>query len=195
MNLANKITIVRILFIPLFIMLFPIYPDWLIEKSTLVQHLQSYGIYYASIVFILASITDKLDGYIARKYNQITNLGKLLDPLADKLLVTSALILLVNQHFIYAWIAFVMIGREVVITYIRVVASSHKIALQADRFGKIKMVLQVVAIAAVMLKNRPFSYFTQVPIDQILMYAAVIVTLYSGYNYIKNNYRILKFDS
>lgn len=84
MNLANKVTIARILLIPIFIVLFSKYPDW------------PEGIYYATIVFLLASATDKLDGYIARKYNQVTNLGKLLDPLADKLLISAALILLVS---------------------------------------------------------------------------------------------------
>jgi len=192
MNLANKITFARILLIPVFIMLFPIYPEWLINKSAVIQHLDAYGIYYACAVFLLASASDKLDGHIARKYNQITNLGKLLDPLADKLLISAALILMVSQQYIYAWIAFAIIAREFIITGIRMVAASQKIALQADQYGKLKMVFQVVAIAAVMLNNRPFSFFTEIPVDQILLYLALILTLYSGYNYIKNNYRTLK---
>lgn len=192
MNTANKITIARILLIPVFILFFPLYPDWLAQKADFIQHIDSYGLYYASAVFILASATDKLDGHIARKYNQITNLGKLLDPLADKLLISAALILMVSQHLIYSWIAFAIIAREIIINGIRIVASSRKIALQADQYGKIKMVFQVAAIAAVLLNNRPFSFFTDIPIDQILMYAALILTLYSGYNYIKNNYRILE---
>jgi CDP-diacylglycerol--glycerol-3-phosphate 3-phosphatidyltransferase len=194
MNLANKITIARILLIPLFILLFPLYPDWLISKSAIMLHLDSYGIYYASIVFIIASATDKLDGHIARKYNQVTNLGKLLDPLADKLLIAAALILMVSQQMVYTWIAVAIIGREMIITGIRMVAASQKIALQADQFGKIKMVSQVVAIAAVLLNNLPFRFFTNIAVDQILMYIALLLTIYSGYNYIKNNYRLLKLD-
>jgi len=194
MNLANKITVARMLLIPIFILLFPMYPKWLVEKSALIQHISLYGIYYAAAVFILASATDKLDGYIARKYNQITNLGKLLDPLADKLLVSAALILLVSQHMVYAWVAIIIIAREIVITGVRIIASSQKVALQADQYGKVKMVLQVVAIAAIMLDNRPFSFFSNLPVDQILMYAALLLTIYSGYNYIKNNYRMLKLD-
>ncbi|MNO55291.1 CDP-diacylglycerol--glycerol-3-phosphate 3-phosphatidyltransferase [compost metagenome] len=182
MNLANKVTIARILLIPIFILLFSKYPDW------------PGGIYYAAIVFILASITDKLDGYIARKYNQITNLGKLLDPLADKLLISAALILLVSQHRLYAWVALIIVAREVIITGIRLVAVSQKIVLQADRYGKIKMVSQVVAITVVMLDNLPFTFVTNVPIDQILIYFALIITVYSGFNYIKNNYRFLKLE-
>lgn len=195
MNLANKITIARILLIPIFILLFPIYPDGLVNKSVILQHLDVYGIYYAAAVFILASATDKLDGYIARKFNQITNLGKLLDPLADKLLISAALILMVSQQLIYSWVAFAIIAREIIITGIRIVASSQKIALQADRFGKIKMVFQVAAISAVLLNNRPFSFITEIPVGQILMYIALVLTIYSGYNYIKKNYRTLKLDS
>ncbi|WP_397334314.1 CDP-diacylglycerol--glycerol-3-phosphate 3-phosphatidyltransferase [Paenibacillus glycanilyticus] len=135
MNLANKITIARIGLISVFMLLFPLYPEWLIYKSALIQHINIYGIYYASAVFILASATDKLDGHIARKYNLITNMGKLLDPLADKLLISAALILMVSQQLIYAWIAFVIIAREIIITGIRIVASSQQIALQADQFN------------------------------------------------------------
>jgi CDP-diacylglycerol---glycerol-3-phosphate 3-phosphatidyltransferase len=182
MNLANRITIVRILLIPIFIVLFTKYPDW------------PEGIYYAAIVFLLASATDKLDGYIARKYNQVTNLGKLLDPLADKLLISAALILLVSQQMLYAWVALIIVAREVIITGIRLVAVSQKIVLQADRYGKIKMVSQVVAITVVMFDNHPFTFITNVPVDQILIYIALIITVYSGFNYIRNNYHSLKLE-
>lgn len=194
MNLANKITVTRILMIPVFVMLFPIYPDGLVSKLALLQHIDEYGVYYAAAVFILASVTDKLDGYIARKYNQITNLGKLLDPLADKLLISAALILMAGLHDIAAWVAIIMIGREFIITGIRMTASAQKIALQADKSGKLKMVFQVAAISAVLLNNWPLSLITAIRIDQMLMYCALVLTVYSGYLYIKNNYRILKLD-
>ncbi|NRF96309.1 CDP-diacylglycerol--glycerol-3-phosphate 3-phosphatidyltransferase [Paenibacillus frigoriresistens] len=151
MNLANKITIARIFLIPVFIFLFPTHPDWLINKSEFIQHIDSYGIYYSTLVFLIASLTDKLDGHIARKYNQITNLGKLLDPLADKLLIAAALILLVSQHRLYTWVALVIIAREVIITGIRTVAASQNIALQADQLGKIKMVFPCFLL---IFKNR-----------------------------------------
>lgn len=195
MNLANKITIARIVLIPIFILLFPIYPEWLINKNAFIHYVDIYGIYYATAIFILASVTDKLDGYVARKYNQITNLGKLLDPLADKLLISAALILMVSEQLIYTWIAFAIIAREIIVTGIRIVASSQKIALQADQYGKIKMVFQVIAIVTVLLNNRPFSYFTEIRIDQVFMYFALLLTIFSGFNYIKNNYQMLKTES
>lgn len=191
MNLANKITVARILLIPVFILLFPIYPAWLADKVALVQHLESYGLYYAATVFLLASATDKLDGYIARKYNLVTNLGKLLDPLADKLLISAALILLVSEHMMYAWVAFAIVAREFVVTGLRMIAAARGIALQADNTGKVKMVLQVAAITAILLRNRPFSFVTDIPVDQLLMYAALALTVYSGVHYVRGNYRRL----
>jgi len=175
-NLANRITLVRIMLIPVFVALFFV------------------NMYAAAAIFLLASATDKLDGYIARKYNLVTNLGKLLDPLADKLLVAAALILMVGDHMIYGWIAAIMIGREFLITGIRIVASSQGIALQADQFGKVKMVFQVIAITAVLLNNYPFSVLTNLPVDQLLMAIALGLTVYSGYNYIRSNYRRLQLD-
>jgi CDP-diacylglycerol--glycerol-3-phosphate 3-phosphatidyltransferase len=176
MNLANKITLVRIGMIPLFMLAFYQYP------------------YGAIVLFLLASATDKLDGYIARKYNQITNLGKLLDPLADKLLVSAALVMMVQQSMIPSWIAVVIIGREILVSGIRILAAAKGVALAADRHGKIKLVLQVAAITAVLLGNYPFSYITSFPIDLMIMLSAVAVTAYSGYKYVKNNYRELQLE-
>jgi CDP-diacylglycerol--glycerol-3-phosphate 3-phosphatidyltransferase len=192
MNLANRITLFRILLIPLFIALFPIYPEALVSKSAVLQHLEIHGVFYAALVFIVASATDKLDGYIARKYNQITNFGKLLDPLADKLLIAAALILMVSLHLIASWIAFVILAREIVMMGIRIAASAQRLALSADKYGKWKMVLQVTAISAILLNNAPFSLFTSFPVGQTLLYGALVMTVYSGYNYIKNNYLLLQ---
>ncbi|MBH5316831.1 CDP-diacylglycerol--glycerol-3-phosphate 3-phosphatidyltransferase [Paenibacillus sp. GSMTC-2017] len=192
MNLANKITIARILLIPVFILFFPIYPEWLVQQSGVLQHLDHYGLLYAAAFFLLVAATDKLDGHIARKYNQITNLGKLLDPLADKLLISAALILMVGSDIIYSWIALIIIGREIIITAIRVIAASKGIALQADGFGKIKMVFQVAAIAALLMNHGPFPLLKTLQIDQLLIYIALVLTVYSGYNYIRKNYSMLK---
>lgn len=194
MNLANKITIVRISLIPLFIFTLQQYPLWLAESSSLIRHMNHYGIYWAIVIFLLASLTDKLDGYIARKYNQITNLGKLLDPLADKLLVTAALIMMVKLAMIPSWIAIVIIGRELFVSFIRIVAAAQGVALAADKHGKLKLVFQVVAIIAVLLGNYPFSVLTDFPVDRTIMIVAVAVTAYSGYIYMKNNFKKLKLS-
>ncbi|TCM89714.1 CDP-diacylglycerol--glycerol-3-phosphate 3-phosphatidyltransferase [Paenibacillus sp. BK033] len=194
MNLANKITIVRIGMIPLFLLAFQQYPSWIAEHIEFLNYINHYGLYWAVGIFVIASATDKLDGYIARKYNQITNLGKLLDPLADKLLVSAALIMMVQQKMIPSWIAVVIIGREVMVSGIRVLAAAKGTALAADKHGKLKLVLQVVAITAVLLGNYPFSYFTKFPIDLTIMILAVALTAYSGYKYMKNNYRELQLE-
>ncbi|WP_336776825.1 CDP-diacylglycerol--glycerol-3-phosphate 3-phosphatidyltransferase [Paenibacillus sp. MMO-58] len=192
MNLANKITIVRIGMIPLFLLAFQQYPSWIAERIELLNYINHYGLYWAVGIFVIASATDKLDGYIARKYNQITNLGKLLDPLADKLLVSAALIMMVQQKMIPSWIAVIIIGREVMVSGIRLLTAAKGTALAADKHGKLKLVLQVVAITAVLLGNYPFSYFTKFPIDLTIMILAVALTAYSGYKYMKNNYRELQ---
>ncbi|MEC0201967.1 CDP-diacylglycerol--glycerol-3-phosphate 3-phosphatidyltransferase [Paenibacillus lautus] len=194
MNLANKITIARMLLIPLFILFFAEYPLWLTENSGFFGFIHVYGIYIALGVFLLASATDKLDGYIARKYNQITNLGKLLDPLADKLLISVALIMMVQSGMVATWIAVAIIAREFVITGLRMVASEQGIALSADSLGKWKMVLQVIAIAAVLLDNYPFQLITMIQVDEILMLAAVALTIYSGIHYLLNNYKLIKMN-
>lgn len=180
--------------IPLFLLAFQQYPSWIAEHVEFLNYINHYGLYWAVGIFIIASATDKLDGYIARKYNQITNLGKLLDPLADKLIVSAALIMMVQQKMIPSWIAVVIIGREVMVSGIRVLAAAKGTALAADKHGKLKLVLQVVAITAVLLGNYPFSYFTNFPIDLTIMILAVALTAYSGYKYMKNNYHELQLE-
>ncbi|WP_458125970.1 CDP-diacylglycerol--glycerol-3-phosphate 3-phosphatidyltransferase [Paenibacillus sp. Z3-2] len=176
MNLANKITLARIALIPLFMICFLNQPSVMI----------------ALIIFAVAAGTDKLDGYVARKYNQITNLGKLLDPLADKLLIAVALVMMVQENMISSWIAVIIIGREIIITALRMIATEQGIALAADRYGKIKMVLQVAAIIAILLNNVPFSLLTEVRVDVALLWVAAGVTLLSGMNYIIVNYKLLR---
>lgn len=116
-------------------------------------------------------------------------MGKLLDPLADKLLISAALILMVSQHMISSWIAIGIIAREIVVTGIRLVASAQRIALQADRYGKLKMVSQVIAITVVLLNFRPMEFLA--PINHLFMLAAFTLTVLSGYNYIKKNAHLL----
>lgn len=173
MNLPNKLTMLRIILIPFFIIL--------LMK----------GYYYSSgILFILASITDTLDGHIARKYNLITNFGKIMDPLADKLLVTSAMICLVELGEVAGWMIIVILAREFIITGLRAVAAGEGIIIAAGTSGKIKTVLQMVALSVILLRNWPFSYFTTLPIGHYLLWLAVIVTIYSGVEYIVKNKQV-----
>ncbi|WP_274650345.1 CDP-diacylglycerol--glycerol-3-phosphate 3-phosphatidyltransferase [Paenibacillus humicola] len=188
MNLANRITVIRIGLIPIFIVLLQSYPQWLIERSHIVFWLHQYGIYAGTSLFLLASATDKLDGYIARKYNLVTNAGKLLDPLADKLLISVAFIMLVQDHLVPTWIAVAIIGRELLVTGIRIAATAQNIALAADTYGKIKMVVQVAAVAVVLTLHFPALHLSAAPLACIVMLAAAAVTLFSGYRYLKANY-------
>ena len=166
MNLPNKITILRIIFIPLFIILLYIK----------VRYIE----YIAAFVFIILALTDALDGYIARKRKQVTKLGKLADPLADKLLVSAALIFLIGRG-VPAWMAFLIIAREFAVTGLRLVLSD-KITIHASNWGKIKTISQIVAIVVVII-NFPYSWY--------FMLVAVILTLVSGVDYFVKARRFL----
>ena len=188
MNLPNKITISRILLIPLFIILLTIpfpWGEWSVN-----------GIYYpmthlvAFFIFAIAASTDWIDGYIARKYNLITNLGKFLDPLADKLLVSAAFILLVEMEQIAAWIVILIITREFAVTGLRLIAAGEGIVLAASRMGKLKTSSQLFAIGLLLLHNFPFAYIN-IPVDTILVYIALILTVWSGFDYFVKNWQVL----
>ena len=150
-----------------------------------------YGDYIAVAVFIIAAITDGLDGYIARKWKQITNFGKFIDPLADKLLVTAALISLVELNRLSAWVVIIILSREFVVTSLRVVAASEGIVIAASVWGKVKTVTQIVAIVAILINNFPFSLLG-FPFDQIAIYLAVIFTILSGADYLVKNWEVVK---
>lgn len=172
MNLPNKLTLLRIIMIPVFI----------IVLMT--------GYYYISaIIFILASITDALDGYIARKYNLVTNFGKIMDPLADKLLVVSALICLVELGDVAGWMVIVILAREFTVTGLRAVAAAQGVVIAAGWSGKIKTVLQMIAVPALLLKNWPFELIG-FPFAEILLWASVIMTIVSGTEYIIKNKQV-----
>ncbi len=185
MNLANKITISRILATPIF--LFFLVPGWFGQFFGLDQ----WGRYAAAVVFILASITDMVDGNIARKNNMVTELGKFLDPVADKLLVTSALIAFIRTDNLSVWAVFIIIAREFIVTGFRVIAAGRGVIIAADKWGKIKTVIQIVAIVAILIRNFPISLITDFPLGMILMYIAVVLTVISGINYIAKNAKVL----
>lgn len=168
MNLANKLTISRIILIPIFM--------------TVLLIKIPFGKYIAAAIFIIAASTDGLDGYIARKRKEVTNFGKLMDPLADKLLVSAALISLVELKEIPGWIAVVIIGREFFVTGLRAIASSEGVVIAASKLGKIKTVTQIVAISAYLLNDFPFSLLN-ITFSKYALYVAVFFTIWSGVDY------------
>ncbi|WP_068672339.1 CDP-diacylglycerol--glycerol-3-phosphate 3-phosphatidyltransferase [Oceanobacillus sp. Castelsardo] len=189
MNLPNKLTLSRILMIPIFILLlsFPFeWGVWDIGNSELpVAH------FIAALIFIIASTTDWVDGYIARKHNLVTNLGKFLDPLADKLLVSAALILLIEMGNAPAWVVIIIISREFAVTGLRLVAAGEGIVLAAGGMGKIKTATQMIAIAILLLHNFPFSYIG-LPIGIIMLYIALFFTVLSGVDYFIKNWHVMR---
>jgi len=189
MNIPNRITLSRILLIPVFIILLSIPWDW----GTIDLNNWSIGVtqFIAALIFIIASLTDWIDGYYARKYNLVTNLGKFLDPLADKLLVAAALILLVELGTAPAWVVIIIISREFAVTGLRLVAAGEGIVLAASPLGKIKTITQLIAIPALLLDNFPFV-FMNIRFDLIMLYIALIFTAWSGLDYFIKNWHVMK---
>jgi CDP-diacylglycerol--glycerol-3-phosphate 3-phosphatidyltransferase len=182
-NLPNSITMSRILMIPVFLwILSPVFPY---HGHGPVQELS------AAILFVLASITDGLDGYLARKRQQITTTGMLLDPLADKVMVTAALISLVayNPAVVKVWIAVVIIGREFLISGLRSIASSEGFTIQASDLGKLKTVVQIVTVVSAILAHRWEIWdfgFIIIPVKWIAIaavYFTVLVSVVSAIDY------------
>lgn len=190
MNLANKITVIRILLVPIFVLFATPMPDWMINNNMLFYVINQYSLIIATTIFIVAAITDKLDGYIARKYNQVTKFGCLMDPLADKLMVASALLLLVQQNKVAGWAVLIILTREFAVTALRLTAAYNKKILSADKYGKIKLVFQVIAIPLCLLNNYPFSFITYFPFASIMMFLTVLITVFSGINYFMRNKEI-----
>lgn len=170
MNAANAITVTRILLIPVFLVL-------LFVKVP-------YGEYLAVAVFALAAGTDKLDGYVARRSKTVTAAGMFLDPLADKLLVSAALIALVSLEQLPAWVAMVIIGREFAVTGLRVFASAQGVSIPADRLGKLKTISQIAAIIFLLVPRAAFP--GDAIVADVLIYTAVALTLVSGIEYFWN---------
>lgn len=173
MNLPNKLTIFRVFLIPVFVLAYFIFKNpWL-----------------NTAIFVIASLTDTADGYIARKYNLVTNFGKFADPLADKLLVCSAMICMVADESIAAWVVIVIMSREFIISGFRTVAADNNIVIAASWWGKIKTIVQMVMIVAILLDFK-FGWYEVV--CQVLVYLAVILTIISMIDYLYKNRQVLK---
>ena len=177
MNLPNKLTIMRVILIPFFVffLLSPYFP--------------AYGNYIAVAIFIVASLTDMLDGKIARKYNLVTNFGKFMDPLAVKLLVCSAMICLIELDRLAAWIVIVIIAREFIISGFRLVASDNGVVIAASYWGKFKTTFQMLMVIVLILDiQMPFFQI----LGTVLTYVALILTVVSLIDYIVKNKDVLK---
>lgn len=180
-NLPNTLTLTRIFAAPIIVLL--LYSTlWFGWKL---------GPILASIVFMLASLTDMFDGIIARQQNLITNLGKFLDPLADKLLICSVLIMLTRMGpdwKVPAWVVIIIVAREIAVTGMRAIAAERGDVIPADKFGKMKTIVQSLALAP-LLWHYPLFGINVVLVGQVLLYTALILTVFSGGNYLYNFYR------
>lgn len=174
MNLANKLTFARLCMTPVVVML-------LYFEGPIMC-------WVATLAFIFASITDWADGYIARRDNLITSFGKFLDPLADKVLICSVLIMFVHLGWVPAWVTIIIVCRELVVTGLRAMAIDEGMVIAADNFGKIKTVLQIVAIIPLII-HYPFWGIDPQPVGKILLYIALALAVFSGFNYIWAFYR------
>ncbi len=177
MNLPNKLTVLRVLMIPFFV-LFMMLPA-----------AGKYGDIVALVLFIAASLTDMLDGKIARKYNLITDFGKFMDPLADKMLVSAALICLVALDRIPAWIVIVIISREFIISGFRLIAADNGVVIAASSWGKIKTVFQMIMVILMILNLPALSVVTD-----IVMWIALVLTIVSLADYLLKNKGVLKIE-
>ncbi len=186
MNLPNKLTVFRvILIVPFVLLLLGGYAQWG-WLSAILGGAIVYTDYIALVIFIIASLTDLLDGKIARKYNLVTNFGKFMDPLADKLLVCSALICLIEMGRIPSWIVIVIISREFIISGFRLVASDNNVVIAASYWGKFKTTFQMIMVC-LMLVNIPALEL----VTQIVMWIATALTLISLVDYVVKNKNVL----
>ena len=186
MNLPNKLTVFRvILIVPFVVLLLGVFQQWG-WFTTLFSVILPYTDYIAVGIFIVASLTDMLDGKIARKYNLVTNFGKFMDPLADKLLVCSALICLVDLKQLPAWMVIVIISREFIISGFRLVASDNGIVIAASYWGKFKTTFQMISVILLIVRIPALTVLTQ-----ICVWTALVLTVISLVDYIAKNHKVL----
>jgi CDP-diacylglycerol---glycerol-3-phosphate 3-phosphatidyltransferase len=184
MNLPNKITISRIFLIPIFLIIMLVPFSW--GEISLLGVLMPVTHFVGALIFIIASTTDWIDGHYARKYNMVTNMGKFLDPLADKLLVSAALIVLVELQMAPSWIVIIIISREFAVTGLRLVLAGEGEVVAANMLGKIKTWAQIIAISALLLHNILFEMIS-FPFDMLALWVALFFTVWSGLDYFIKN--------
>lgn len=184
MNVPNLITMTRILLIPVF--LFLVSKDAGVVKISVYGYMVPIEYFWATTMFLLLSLTDWVDGYIARRYNAVTKLGKFLDPLADKLLMTAGFIVLVEMNLLPSWMVILILSREFAVTGIRLIAASEGKVIAAAYVGKVKTTLQILTITMFMIGlNGLYS--------DIVLWAMLVITVYSGLDYfLKSKELIIK---
>lgn len=207
-NLPNKITLIRVFVLPLIIiipLLGLINPEnnFLNKNIIIPGVLESgrFGITWCNlivlIIFILASITDAIDGHIARSRNLVTDFGKFLDPLADKLLVTCTMLVLMEEGRLWGWVVAIILAREFAVTGLRSIAAANGTVIAASKLGKLKTVSQMIMIVVLLLNNFPFSIIyihtnVYIPFDIIMICIAALLTIISGIDYFIKNKAVLK---
>ena len=175
MNLPNALTVFRVLAVP-FIIALLYFPG----PTTCAL---------ATLLFLVAILTDLADGFLARKFNQVTNFGKFLDPLADKILIASVLVMLVELNWVSAWVAIIIIVRELLVTGLRAIAADNGHVIAADKYGKMKTIMQSVALVP-LIYHFPFFGIDVAWIGSALLFVAVLLTVYSGWNYLYGFYKV-----
>jgi CDP-diacylglycerol--glycerol-3-phosphate 3-phosphatidyltransferase len=196
MNIANRITLARIFLVPV-IMFFLLVnlnlPTITFPEVNGTSFVITYNQIIACLIFIIAAWTDSLDGYLARKRKLVSNLGKLLDPLADKLLVATVLISLVEMDKLDAIIAIIIISREFAVTALRQVALLEGVVIPASKWGKWKTATQITAIIALLINNFPFVYIN-FRFDLVAAWVAAMITIYSGIDYFLKSKNVILFN-
>ena len=180
MNVPNTLTVLRVIMIPFFVLF-------------MLGDITSVDKYIALGIFIAASLTDTLDGYLARKNNQVTNFGKFMDPLADKLLVCAAMICLMDLDRLPSWIVIIIISREFIISGFRLIAAEHQIVIAASMWGKFKTTFQMAMIILIILNINVDFYIAGVGVIHVLAtYVALVLTIVSLIDYLNKNKAVLK---
>ena len=207
MNLPNKITLIRVILLPLIIII-PIlakinsYNNFLAKNIIIPGVLEAeYNITWCNvivlIIFVTAAITDAIDGHIARSRKLVTDFGKFLDPLADKLLVTSAMLVLLEEGRLWGWVVAIILAREFAVTGLRSIAASKGKVIAASMYGKVKTTFQMIMIILLLINNFPFSIIyihtgIYIPMDKIIIVVATLLTIISGVDYFIKNKEVLK---
>ena len=179
MNLPNKLTIARIVLVPLLLIMLYNISDKLIMSIL------------SAVLFLVISLTDLLDGYIARKYNLVTDFGKFLDPLADKILVISTMIAFIDMGYIHSLAVIIIIIREFLVTSLRLVAASDNLVIAASKLGKLKTVIQMIVLT-VLFFSPQIALLTIIPVAEILVWIMVGITVISGVDYLVKNRHVIK---